>query len=110
MYQVQGFIRVFFSFDNLFNGTQPKFLEAEGISGYIAIEGSAVDQPHNQTVGYSVLKQVGDVKADQVALHAKGPDFTVDGRVGGNLSFIVSLGRQTAVHGFIQTQLTRMNP
>ena len=84
MHQVQGFIRVFFSFDNLINGTQPKFLEAERISGHIAIEGSAVHQPHNQAVGHSVLKQVGNVKADQVALHAKGTDFTADGRVGGS--------------------------
>ena len=66
MHQLQDFIRVFFSFDKLFNGTQTKFLEAERILGHIAIEGAAVHQPHNQTVGYSVLKQVGDVKVGQV--------------------------------------------
>ena len=108
MHQVQGFIRVFFSFDNLFDGGQTKFLEAEGISGHISIEGSAVQQPYNQSVRYSVLKKVGDVKTGQVALHAKGPDFTADGRVGSHLSFIVSFGRQTLVDGIIQTQLTEM--
>ena len=107
---MQGFRRVFFSFDNLFNGGQTKFLEAEGISGHIPIEGSAVYQPYNQSVGYSVLKQVRDVKAGQVALHAEGADFTADGRVGGDFSFIVSLGRQTPVDGVIQTQLTQMKP
>ena len=76
---------------------RPKFLEAEGISGHISIEGSAVQQPYNQSVGYSVLKQVGDVKTGQVALHAEGADFTADGRVGSHLSFIVSFGRQTLV-------------
>ena len=106
MHQVQGFIRVFFSFDNLFNGDQTKFLEAEGISGHIPIEGSTVQQPHNQSVGYSVLKQVGDVKAGQVALHAKGPDFTADSRVGGDFSFIVSLNDAIYTSLSAQTQLT----
>ena len=40
--QLEGFLRVFFSSDNLSNGTQSKFLEAEGISGHIPIEGSTV--------------------------------------------------------------------
>ena len=109
-HQVQGFIRIFFSFDNLFHGGQPKFLEAEGISGHIPIEGAAVQQPYNQSVRYSVLKQVGDIKTGQVALHAEGADFTADGWVGGDLAFIVSLGRQTLVDGVIQTQLTEMKP
>ena len=56
-----------------------QFLEAEWISGHISIEGSTVHQTHNQSVRHSVLKQVGDVKADQVALHAEGTDFTADG-------------------------------
>ena len=42
--QLEGFIRVFFSSHNLSNGTQSKFLEAEGISGNISIEGSTVQQ------------------------------------------------------------------
>ena len=80
------------------------------LSRVTSIEGAAVQQPHNQSVGYSVLKQVGDIKAGQVALHAEGPDFTADGRVSSDFSFIVSFGRHTLVDGVIQTQLTEMKP
>ena len=90
MNQLEGFIRVFFSSHNLLNGTQSKFLEAEGISGHIPIEGSTVHQTHNQTIGHSVLKQVGNVKAGQVALHAEGEDFTADGGVGSQFFPILS--------------------
>ena len=76
---------------NLLNGTQSKFLETEGISGHISIEGSTVQQGHKQTVGNSVLKQVGNVKAGEVALHAEGPDFTANRRVRSQLFAIVSL-------------------
>ena len=76
--QLEGFIRVFFSSHNLSNGTQSKFLEAEGISGNISIEGSTVQQGYNQTVWDSVLKQVGNVKAGEVASHAEGSDFTAN--------------------------------
>ena len=106
--QLEGFIRVFLCSDNLSNGTQSKFLEAKGISGYISIEGSTVQKGHNQPVGNSVLKQVGNVKAGEVALHAEGPDFTANRRVASQLFTIVSLGRQGLEDGFNQTELTQM--
>ena len=93
MNQLEGFIRVFFSSDNLSNGTHSKFLEAEGISSHFSIEGSTVQQTHNQTVGDSVLKQVGYLKAGEIALHAEGSDFTAHRGVGSQLFTIVSLGR-----------------
>ena len=76
MNQLEGFIRVFFSSHNLSNGTQSKFLEAEGISGHISIEGSTVHQTHNQTIGHSVLKQVGYVKVGQVFVRTKSRQTT----------------------------------
>ena len=108
MNQREGFIRVFFSSDNLSNKTQSKFLEEAGISSHISFEGSTVQQTHNQSVRDSVLKQVGYVKAGEIAMHAEGSDFTAYWEVGSQLFVVVSLGRQGLVHGFIQTELTQM--
>ena len=44
----------------------------------------------------------------EVVLHAEGPDFTAHCGVSSQLFVIVSLGRQTPVNGFIQTELTQM--
>ena len=76
--------------------------------GQIPIESSTVQQAHDQTNGNSVLKEVGNVKAGEVALHAEGPDFTANRGVGSQFFVAVSLGRQCLVDGFIQAELTQM--
>ena len=54
------------------------------------------------------MKQVGNDKAGEVALHTECADFTAKRGVGSQLFAIVPLGRQGLVDGFIQMELTQM--
>jgi len=54
------------------------------------------------------LKQVGNVKAGEIVLHAEGADFTANRGVTSPLFAIVSLGRQGLVDGFIESEFTEV--
>ena len=87
---------------------RPNFWKQNGVSGDISIEGSALQEAHNQSVWDSVLKQVGNVKAGQGAHHVEGAYLASHRGVLGQLWLCVSFFTDVLEHLFIQTELTQM--
>lgn len=104
--QLQRLIRVLFTSNQLSDASQSKFLETEGISGILSVEGSRIHHAHNNHVGNSVLERVVDLKCGQSICQGEGSYLASHQRACCYFVFISYCSRQTPVNAFVESQLT----